>query len=163
MIQRVTKYYKLKELNRNLQAKQMLFPEPWEGFRLELEARISPNTQQYLKGLHFKNYADVNLSEIKPIFVSRMPKRSITGELHQETIRKFIGYNEKGKVLTAIKTKLEDIPFDANGNFPMYGKETDLYTYNAIKERYLSHKKINANHSKNLYTNPQNQEELDHL
>ncbi|MEK5251763.1 type II CRISPR RNA-guided endonuclease Cas9 [Bacillus sp. FSL R9-9530] len=141
MIQRVTKYYKLKELNRNLQAKRLPFPEPWEGFRLELEARISPNTQQYLKGIHFKNYADVNLSDIKPIFVSRMPKRSITGELHQETIRKFLGYNEKGKVLTAIKTKLEDIPFDANGDFPMYGKETDLYTYNAIKERYLSHEK----------------------
>lgn len=141
MIQRVTNYYKLKELNRKLQAKRMLFPEPWEGFRLELEARISPNTQQYLKGICSENYADINLSEIKPIFVSRMPKRSITGELHQETIRKFIGYNEKGKVLTAIKTKLEDIPFDANGDFPMYGKETDLYTYNAIKERYLSHKK----------------------
>ena len=31
------------------------------------------------------------------------------------------------------RTSLEDIKFDENGDFDMYGKESDPYTYDAIK------------------------------
>src|SRR5690554_3907813 len=39
------------------------------------------------------------------------------------------------------KYALTEIPFDKNGDFPMYGKDTDPKTYNAIKERYLEYDK----------------------
>src|SRR5699024_4232127 len=84
-------------------------------------------------------YDDTFIDGVEPIFVSRMPKRSIKGQIHEETIRRHRGYNEKGLNLMTKKYELEDIKFDNNGDFPMYGKDSDAKTYNAIKERYLEY------------------------
>ena len=61
-------------------------------------------------------------------------------------------------MVTSIKTKLEDIPFDENGEFPMYGKDTDKYTYTAIKERYLEFNKDKEKHFLNLFISLKNGE-----
>lgn len=86
--------------------------EPWPRFREEVEARMSDgdkNGELYaLKHGKFTNYDDVDVTKIKPIFVSRMPERKITGRAHKDTMRsqKFIknGYN-----FTVVKKDLRNI------------------------------------------------------
>ncbi|GAB6427113.1 TPA: type II CRISPR RNA-guided endonuclease Cas9 [Bacillus cereus] len=139
LIYSVAEYYR-RDNNRE-QKGDYMFPEPWKSFSRELEARISPEVRDLISKLNLDSYLDKDFSHIKPVFISKKPRRKVIGEAHKSTIRSPIGINEKGKMITSIKTKLEDIPFDENGNFPMYGKETDKYTYTAIKERYLEFNK----------------------
>lgn len=66
------------------------FPEPWTDFRKEVNKRTL-NTdiqtlQNELRGL--EKYADDDFRlSVRPIFVSRMPRRKATGSAHKETIR----------------------------------------------------------------------------
>ncbi|RAL26737.1 type II CRISPR RNA-guided endonuclease Cas9 [Thermoflavimicrobium daqui] len=138
MIQLVNRYYQQCEEDKfYIKRNKIDFPEPWHNFRLELEARISQSPQMSIKSLNHGNYDEEMIKKVRPIFVSRMPRRSVTGEAHQKTIRKFVGYSENGLILTAIKTPLTKITLDKNGEFPMYGKESDPATYQAIKARLL--------------------------
>ena len=61
-----------------------------------------------LKYGEFWNYDDIDIEQVKPIFVSRMPERKITGKAHKETMRstKFI---EKGYNFTVVKKNLKNI------------------------------------------------------
>src|SRR5699024_1840688 len=117
--------------------------QPWEGFRREVEARLiqDPDKLKFtLHNLALDSYDDEFINSVKPIFVSRMPKRSIKGQIHAETVRRHRGYNERGLMRVVTKTKLEDIPFDKKtGDFPMYNKESDPGTYKVIKERYIKY------------------------
>lgn len=141
---RVSNYFKRREVS----ASQLLkrngerFPEPWEGFAKELEARFIQDPDKLklaLESLSLASYDREYINEVKPIFVSRMPKRSVKGQIHEETIRRHRGYNEKGLIRMVKKTFLADIKFKNDGNFAMYGKESDPKTYEAIKERYLEY------------------------
>lgn len=65
------------------------FPQPWDNFSKEVMKRTL-NTdiatlQNELRGL--ENYDDEFRLSIKPIFVSRMPRRKATAQAHKETIR----------------------------------------------------------------------------
>ena len=83
--------------------------EPWPRFREELMARMSDNeNMDDLKNGEFYNYNDIDLEMIKPIFVSRMTERKVTGRAHKDTIRskKFI---EKGENFTVVKKALTNI------------------------------------------------------
>lgn len=139
LIQKVTGYYKYREQNK-YQAKkeQNMFPLPWPHFREELEARTSENPTERLKKLDMESYKDIDVEQIKPIFVSRMPRRKISGAAHKETVRRSIGKDEKGMEQTVVKKPLVDIKLDKDGHFPMYGMESDPYTYQAIRERLLA-------------------------
>ncbi|MFD1261433.1 type II CRISPR RNA-guided endonuclease Cas9 [Entomomonas asaccharolytica] len=66
---------------------KQLFPEPWPTFRKEVEARINANPKQSILDYKLPNYSPEDIDKLKPIFVSRMPKRRNSGALHQETIR----------------------------------------------------------------------------
>lgn len=139
---RVSTYFKRRETTiiSLLNRKGERFPEPWEGFVKEVEARMIQDYDQFrqaLESLNLPNYDSDFLKEIKPIFVSRMPKRSVKGQIHEETLRRHRGYNEKGYIRVVTKTKLENISFDKNGDFNMYNKESDPKTYEAIKQRYI--------------------------
>lgn len=91
---------------------EITIKEPWPKFREEVEARMEEpdnNGELYsLKYGDFRNYEDVDISKIKPIFVSRMPERKITGRAHKDTMRstKFLkqGYN-----FTVVKKSLKNI------------------------------------------------------
>ncbi|WP_217587307.1 type II CRISPR RNA-guided endonuclease Cas9 [Lentibacillus saliphilus] len=119
------------------------FPEPWEGFKRELEARMIQDSGQLrfaLESLAKNSYDQNFIDSVKPIIVSRMPKRSIKGKIHEETLRRHRDYNDRGLMRIVTKTRLENIPFDKKtGDFPMYGKESDPKTYEAIKKRYLAY------------------------
>ncbi|MFD1067992.1 type II CRISPR RNA-guided endonuclease Cas9 [Oceanobacillus locisalsi] len=143
---KVSKYFKYSEQypSQLLRRKGERFPEPWPGFTKELEARMLQDPDQLklaLETLALSGYDQDFINRVKPIFVSRMPKRSVKGQIHEETIRRHRGYTEKGLNLMVTKQRLENIKFDKNGDFPMYGKETDPKTYQAIKERYLEYGK----------------------
>ncbi|HHU18972.1 MAG TPA: type II CRISPR RNA-guided endonuclease Cas9 [Bacilli bacterium] len=143
---RVSRYFKRSEQHASqlLKRKGERFPEPWEGFTRELEARLVQDPDKLklaLESLSLSGYDEEFISQVKPIFVSRMPKRSVKGQIHEETLRRHRGFTEKGLNLMVKKYALEDIPFDKNGDFPMYGKESDPKTYQVIKERYLEYGK----------------------
>lgn len=124
MVQRMASYSKRKELamvresyfdpetgeifnHQQLTQLEQHFPTPWDDFRTELLARLSPNP--------ISAFPD-SVQEIKPIRVSRAPTRRGFGSAHQDTIRS-IGKN--GSLLAegfscvkrAINTiKLKDLP-----------------------------------------------------
>lgn len=86
--------------------------EPWPKFREEVEARMEDadnNGQLYaLVNGNFTNYDDVDITQIRPIFTSRMPERKLTGRAHKDTMRsqKFI---QQGQNFTVVKKPLKAI------------------------------------------------------
>jgi CRISPR-associated endonuclease Csn1 len=82
------------------------FPKPWDNFRDELLARLSPDPKTVIRADLFPQYDTEALSAIKPVWVSRAPKRRNFGALHEETIRsaKLI---DKG--LSYVNKKLQDL------------------------------------------------------
>ncbi|MGX1901443.1 type II CRISPR RNA-guided endonuclease Cas9 [Thermolongibacillus altinsuensis] len=141
MIEKITEFYKTREENKEVsKKKEPHFPQPWPNFADELKARLSKFPKESIKALNLGNYDSKKLESLQPIFVSRMPKRSVTGAAHQETLRTYVGIDQhSGKIQTAVKTKLSDIKLDKDGHFPMYGKESDPRTYEAIRQRLLEH------------------------
>ncbi|HHY74353.1 MAG TPA: type II CRISPR RNA-guided endonuclease Cas9 [Bacillus bacterium] len=134
MIKRISDYNKQKENG----YKKFLtrFPEPWYGFRDDIYTILTeqPIPEELLKKIQFNLDKDY-------LLVSRAPRYSITGEAHEMTVRKKVGVDKNGKILTTKRIHLRDIKFDANGDFEMVGKDTDLATYNTIKNHYLSFNK----------------------
>ena len=106
------------------------FPEPWTGFRSELEARVSDHPQETIAQLKLPHYE--NGEEIRPIFVSRMPNHKVTGATHEATIR-----SKKGcPGSTVSKTPLVKLKLDKHGEIAgYYRKEDDPLLYEALKAR----------------------------
>lgn len=123
-IQRISDYSKRKELyikdndDKYMYNSSIDLKTPWPKFREEVMARMEDldnNGELYaLKHGDFKNYEDIDITKIKPIFVSRMPERKITGKAHEDTMRstKFIkhGYTTVKKPLISLsQTDIETI------------------------------------------------------
>lgn len=90
-----------------------------------------------------------------------MSKRSVKGQIHEETLRRQRGFDDRGYIRLVTKTPLANIRFDKKtGDFAMYGRESDPKTYGAIKERYLEHNRnVTKAFSEPLYKpskNPKN-------
>ena len=107
------------------------FPQPWPRFREELEARLDPtNPKEALMALNLSTYEFDPEEEIPPVFVSHMPKHTVTGAAHEETIR---GKTETG---TVVKTALTSLKLDKNGEIEgYYNPQTDPRLYQALVER----------------------------
>ena len=148
MVQRLTNYYKEEErlfMGKNnfvdpatgevLTRKEFQqrfapkFPQPWDRFREELEARLDPiDPMEAVMALHLSTYEPEK--EIAPVFVSHMPKHTVTGAAHEETIR---GKTETG---TVVKTALTSLKLDKNGEIEgYYNPQTDPRLYQALVER----------------------------
>ena len=83
------------------------FPEPWEGFRKELEIRLNGDPQtvrQMLNDWDPVNYRDVDLDTIKPAFVSRMCNQKVTGPAHKETAQSARRYATDGQTVSKRKS-----------------------------------------------------------
>jgi CRISPR-associated endonuclease Csn1 len=114
MVQKVSRFFSARPLRNHkgdyfdpntgevIDAKHV--PEPWDGFRLQvqkcLDARFSNEP-----------LSDLASPEIdpKPILVSRMPNRTIRGEVHKETIRRLEGRDEAGRIKSSKRVRLEDL------------------------------------------------------
>lgn len=142
----VSKYFKQHEESYKQALKKMniRFPTPWKGFVRELRTRLVQDPEKMhalLNSNQLYGGDPVFRDQVKPIFPSWMPKRSVKGQIHESTLRSNKGETEEGYTLVVTKTKLEKIPFDKKtGDFPMYRKDGDRKTYEAIRNRYLEHK-----------------------
>ena len=158
MINRITKYYQYNdgkfmnnkgeyidlETGEILEAKEyeekngIYFPEPWPKFRKELDIRVNCNSKERMieclnaeKIFTYEDYEDVT-----PIFVSRMPRRKVTGMAHLETVRGL--RQESGSLKTITKTELTKLKLDKNGEiegYPEKNKKDDKLLYNALKKQ----------------------------
>lgn len=109
------------------------FPYPWEDFRPELMARLSDNPADALRKLNLIFYHGTDLSTIKPIFVSRMPRHKVTGAAHKATIKSARCLNNG---IVICKTSLQNLKLDKEGEITnYYAPESDTILYNALKER----------------------------
>lgn len=105
MVQRLSNYSRRKELDKvsegfvdvttgevaNAAMYQQLkehFPDPWPHFRDELKARreFDDVVQMQTVLANLDTYSHEELASVKPLFVSRAPKRRSSGAAHKETI-----------------------------------------------------------------------------
>lgn len=161
MINRITKYYQYQdgkfmnnkgeyidlETGEILDSKKyeeangIYFPEPWPKFRKELDIRVNCKTKErIIECLQAeKIYTYENYDDVRPIFVSRMPRRKVTGMAHLETIRGL--KRENGKLKTITKTELTNLKLK-NGEiegYPEKNKQDDKILYNALKEQLVKY------------------------
>lgn len=105
------------------------FPDPWPGFRHELETRLFTDDPAQLhtalEGLG--TYSPDALDALKPLFVSRAPQRRNGGAAHKDTIYAQPAHlKTKGGVtqkvpLTSLSLKDMDTLIDPHRNEKLYG------------------------------------------
>jgi len=112
------------------------FPQPWDNFGKEVMKRTL-NTdiatlQNELRGLD--NYDEEFRLSIKPIFVSRMPRRKATAQAHKETIRspKAKDGDQRTVRILLNKIKRKDVENSVL-------KESDKWLYDKLLERLDAH------------------------
>lgn len=106
-----------------------VFPEPWPMFRRELEARLSPDPDAEIRALGLPHYDPETM--IRPVFVSRMPRRKATNAAHEETIR-----SGKCPGCSIVKTALTALKLDKDGEIPgYYEPSSDRLLYEALQAR----------------------------
>lgn len=107
------------------------FPYPWADFRKELEARLGSNPQKEVIDRRISFYYGNDDVHVRPLFVSRMPRRKVTGPAHKETIKSPAALDQ-GVVIT--KRALTDLKLDKNGEIAnYYMPQSDRLLYEALK------------------------------
>ena len=120
-------------------------PLPWECFRDEVDIRLGENPLRFLEEhvdvARKLNYPEYFYSKeiLHPIFISRMPRRKVTGSVHDATLRsaKII---DRGYSLS--KTPIETLKLDKNGEIDGYFEEarkSDEVLYQALKVQLENH------------------------
>ena len=112
------------------------FPQPWNNFGKEVMKRTL-NTdiatlQNELRGLD--NYDEDFRLNVKPIFVSRMPRRKAAAQAHKETIRspKVKDNDQRTVRMPLNKVKRKDVENSVL-------KESDKWLYDKLLERLDAH------------------------
>ncbi|QCT39720.1 type II CRISPR RNA-guided endonuclease Cas9 [Candidatus Saccharibacteria bacterium oral taxon 955] len=123
------------------------FPQPWDNFGKEVMKRTL-NTdiatlQNELRGLD--NYDEDFRLSVKPIFVSRMPRRKAAAQAHKETIRspKVKDNDQRTVRMPLNKVKRKDVENSVL-------KESDKWLYDKLLERLNAH----DNNPEKAFTEP---------
>ena len=113
------------------------FPYPWPEFRRELEARLGDDPRRAVISQRFPVYANGDIP-VRKLFVSRMPRRTVTGAAHKETIKSPKAL-DSGNVV--VKRALTDLKLDPKtgeiANY--YMPQSDRLLYEALKEELKKH------------------------
>ena len=148
MVQRISVYSKYKEkgkkidfvdsdgkyydLDRKTGELLNLFPMPYPTFRKELEMLTSNDPKRVLGEISLPNYS--SNEQLEPIFVSRMPNHKVSGQAHEETIRKPMKADGENYVIQ--KVSLTSLRLDKDGEIANYFNPTsDVLLYEALKRR----------------------------
>ena len=108
------------------------FPYPWPRFRQELEARLGSDPRHAVRDQGFPLYLTEDIP-VRPLFVSRMPRRKVTGAAHKETIKSGKALNDG---LLIVKKPLTDLKLDKDGEIAnYYNPSSDRLLYEALKAR----------------------------
>lgn len=116
--------------------------QPYPNFREELIARLSnnPKNPEFDKGVCYRQYSSEEIDNLKPLFVSQMPKHKANGKLHDDTI--YGSALEKSSKGIAILTKKVDIKKLkltkdklAIENYYEQAKQSDPATYEVLLKR----------------------------
>ncbi len=152
MIQRISNYAKRREWGQKVQGQYVdpeygellsqadfdekyapTSPEPWPQYRRELEARMGDTPMEDLERLHLPTYDPDE--EVRPIFVSQMPRRKVTGAAHLETIW---SKKEEGSLIR--KVPLIKLKLDTNGKIKNYYRPgDDPRLYDALQARLMEY------------------------
>lgn len=109
------------------------FPYPWAMFRKELEARLSNDPLRAVADLKIPFYMDADAPPVKPLFVSRMPTRKVTGAAHKDTVKSPKALEDG---LAIVKKPLTALKLDKDGEIAgYYNKASDTLLYGALKAR----------------------------
>ncbi|TDB38740.1 MAG: type II CRISPR RNA-guided endonuclease Cas9 [Actinobacteria bacterium] len=103
-------------------------PEPWVGFAADLKDRLSARFSDD----PFGELTD-GMREPVPILVSRMPNRTVRGEVHKETVKRVEGQDAKGRIVTSKNVRLTDLTPKLLEK--MVGREQDRALYEALGSR----------------------------
>ena len=123
------------------------FPYPWPCFRKELEARLGSNPLQAVTSQRFPIYMDRDFP-IRPLFVSRMPRRKVTGAAHKETIKSPVALDNG---IVVVKRALTDLKLDKDGEIAnYYMPQSDRLLYEALKAQL----KLHGGDGKKAFTQP---------
>lgn len=109
------------------------FPYPWTQFRKELEARLCNDPSRVIAGLRLPFYMEEDAPEVRPLFVSRMPRRKVTGAAHKDTVKSAKAVDEG---LAIVKRPLSALKLDKDGEIAgYYMPQSDRLLYEALKTR----------------------------
>ena len=113
------------------------FPYPWPEFRRELEARLGDDPRRAVISQRFPVYANGDIP-VRKLFVSRMPRRKVTGAAHKETIKSPKALDSG---IVVVKRALTDLKLDPKtgeiANY--YMPQSDRLLYEALKEELKKH------------------------
>ncbi len=110
------------------------FPYPWPDFRRELEGRLARDPAKVLGDMKLPFYMGKELP--KAIFVSRMPRRKVTGAAHKDTV-KSARLLEQGYVL--VKRSITELKLKDGEIEGYYNKDSDILLYEALKKQLEEH------------------------
>lgn len=119
---------------------ETIIAEPYRGFSDELAARCMENESAMHDRLIALGIDEDSVAEVRPIFVSRMPKRKGKGPIHKETIQsaKYIdrGISVKRVALTELK-----LACNADGEYYIkdyFRPEDDSKTYALLLDKLIA-------------------------
>lgn len=117
------------------------FQMPYEAFKQELELRVCENVLERKKELYRLGYDDEEISNVKPLFVSRMTNHKVLGKMHDDTIRsKKLMDQDSDKLVVVTKTKIQNLKLNKNNeitDYPQKFKESDPVLYKALRDRLI--------------------------
>jgi len=138
MVQKVSRFFSVRPLRNPdgiyvdsdtgeiVEAKHV--PEPWEGFADQLRERLSIRFGPDPFG-ELARYGEGP----KPVLVSRMPNRTVRGEVHKETVKRIEGTDDRGLIRTSKRVRLEDLTPKLLES--MVGRYRDRVLYEALAKR----------------------------
>ncbi len=113
------------------------FPYPWPEFRRELEARLGDDLRRAVISQRFPVYVNGDIP-VRKLFVSRMPRRKVSGAAHKETVKSPKALKDGVMV---VKRALTDLKLDPKtgeiANY--YMPQSDRLLYEALKEELKKH------------------------
>jgi len=111
------------------------FPYPWPLFRKELEARLSRDPARVIQDLKIPFYYESGRTLPGPLFVSRMPRRKISGPAHKDTVKSPRALDE-GHVI--VKRALTDLKLKNGEIENYYDPGSDRLLYEGLRNRLIA-------------------------